>query len=462
RSPVVARLARPPPRRWPPGETPPAARAALQPPRAPPRAGHRSRTPGGGGGRPLPRGGQPRRARPAVGRARPLLSVRAAHPGRRAGPSRRPAPAPRTGGPPPLRRRRHRARGAAGRRRLVRQRGSEAGRVGDGARPPALRGGDRAVSPPAMAPEEVLRALARQGLDGAEVFLKHGRSRRLELTVGGEAAVWSEERAWAVRAGNRRGSFFAGGTGEPPPEGPWAPALGRLLVLPEASAGAPWSEPGDFDAPLIGESEGFGLLRTIGRELAVELPGARLLHAALEDGWSEGDLASSRGVRARRRQRVASLHVEASGPARPARIGNAPAAASLYLAAREARRFQAKALARHLADRLSVNASTTFPDELADRPLEVLLAPPAGARLLAGLLPLLVGPRAASRGAALRDPRGRLASDLLTVIDDGRLAGGVFEPPLDGEGVASREVVLVEDGIFRQALLALWQADGAG
>jgi len=313
-----------------------------------------------------------------------------------------------------------------------------------------------------MAPEEVLRALARQGLDGAEVFLKHGRSRRLELTVGGEAAVWSEERAWAVRAGNRRGSFFAAGTGEPPPEGPWPPPLGPLLVLPEASAGAPWSEPGDFDAPLIGESEGFGLLRTIGRELAVELPGARLLHAALEDGWSEGDLASSRGVRARRRQRVASLHVEASGPARPARIGNAPAAASLYLAAREARRFQAKALARHLADRLSVNASTTFPDELADRPLEVLLAPPAAARLLAGLLPLLVGPRAASRGAALRDPRGRLASDLLTVIDDGRLAGGVFESPLDGEGVPSREVVLVEDGIFRQPLLAWWQADGAG
>ena len=46
--------------------------------------------------------------------------------------------------------------------------------------------------------ESVLRALAKRGLTVAEVFAKHGRSRRIERTGATESAAFVQERAWAV------------------------------------------------------------------------------------------------------------------------------------------------------------------------------------------------------------------------------------------------------------------------
>ncbi|MFL6202897.1 MAG: metallopeptidase TldD-related protein [Thermoanaerobaculia bacterium] len=304
--------------------------------------------------------------------------------------------------------------------------------------------------------DDVMVALMRRGLPDVEVFARRGRSRRLEITPHTEISVFSQEQGWAVRAGDPRRSFFAAGTGEPLPGWPWPDPTGRALRLPEPSsvAAAPWNEPSELDAPLVGEREGLRLLESLGRELAAELPGARLLRAALEDGSSESEIVNSRGVRARTRARVATLHLEAAGPGRPAGFA---ASASVYLSAREARRFHPTALARRLADRLAVTAQGAPPPD-HDRG-ELLLAPPIVARLLCGLLPLLVGPRAGTLLAGLRDRRGRIGSERLTLVDNGRLPAGVLEAPVDGEGVPTREVVLVEEGVFRQPLLTWWQAE---
>ena len=305
----------------------------------------------------------------------------------------------------------------------------------------------------APALDEILRALLRRHLADVEVYVKRGRSRRVERTAFTETFSTSQEAAWAVRAGNRRGSFFTAATGTPSPEGPWPEPAGRALVIPEPAAVPAWSEPSDFDTPLIGEREGLRLLESLGRELANELPGARLLRAVLEDGSSEADLANSRGLRARTRHRIATLYLEAAGPGRPA------ASASLYVAAREPRRFHPTALARRLADRLAVTASGAAPERAVwERGGELLLAPPVVTRVLAGILPLLVGPGPGSR---LVGVRGRLGSERVTLIDNGRLPGGAFEAPVDGEGVPTREVVLVEEGVFRQPLLAWWQEGAA-
>jgi predicted Zn-dependent protease len=125
------------------------------------------------------------------------------------------------------------------------------------------------------------------------------------------------------------------------------------------------------------------------------------------------------------------------------------------VAAREPRRFHPTALARRLADRLAVSAAGAPPARDSG---DVLLAPGVAARMVAGLLPLLVGPGPGSR---LIGARGRFGSDRVTLIDNGRLAGGTFEAPVDGEGVPTREVVLVEEGVFRQPLLAWWQEGAA-
>jgi predicted Zn-dependent protease len=322
----------------------------------------------------------------------------------------------------------------------------------------------------------LLRDLVRRGFPEAEVLRKRGRSRRLVLELGSESSAFNQELAWAVRASSRRSSFFAAGAGEMPAGGPggrggkggagaasgsWPEPGGRPFRLPEPEVAPPWTQPSDFEAPLIGESEGLRLLASLGGELAAELPGSRLLHAALEDGSSEGELASSRGLRASFRRRLATLRLEVAGPGRPG------AEAALYLAAREARRFHPKALARRLADRLSIAARGTPPRQAgaAGGPAaeggELLLAPPVAVALLAGLLPWLVGPAAMARMSPLRDRRGRIGGDRLTIVDDGRLPGGALEWPVDGEGVPCREAVLVEGGVFRQPLLAWWQADGA-
>jgi PmbA protein len=90
----------------------------------------------------------------------------------------------------------------------------------------------------------------------------------------------------------------------------------------------------------------------------------------------------------------------------------------------------------------------------------MLLEPPVAAAVLAGLAPLFVGPGAVALARRLRDRRGRIGSPALTVIDDGRLPDGLLSAPVDGEGTATREVTLVEDGAFRQPLLAWWQGEG--
>jgi predicted Zn-dependent protease len=299
--------------------------------------------------------------------------------------------------------------------------------------------------------DEVLVSLLRRGLPDVEVFAKRGRSRRLEMSPVTETSIFSQEQGWAVRAGDPRRSFFATGTGEPTRDGPWPEPTGRPVRLPEPQVipASTWNEPSDFSAPLIGEREGLKLLESLGRELASELPGSRLLRAALEDGSSESEIVNSRGLRARSRNRVATLYLEAAGPGRAS-------SASIYLAAREARRFHPTALARRLADRLAVTAQGAPPDRDGG---EILLSPPVMARLLCGLLPLLVGPKAGTLLAGLRDRRGRIGSERLTLIDNGRLPGGALEAPVDGEGVPTREVVLVEEGVFRQSLLTWWQAE---
>lgn len=299
---------------------------------------------------------------------------------------------------------------------------------------------------------EILENLADAGFDEAEVYVKRGRSRRLERTLHTETSGFHHERGWAVRATTRRSSMFSVGTGEPPLTGPWPEPDGREIRLPEGGSVPAGSTPSDFDAPLVGEREGFELLRTLGRELDSELPGARLVHGLLEDGSSEAELRSSRDVSATVRSRLAVLRIEAVAPQGGPR-------ASLVIPEREARKLQPAALARRLADLLLVRAAPP-PDADRDRG-EILLAPAVGRRLLTGLLPLLVGSKAASRISRFRDRRGKVASEALTVIDDGRLAGGLLTAPVDGEGMTTREIVLVGEGNFRQPLVA-WDETRTG
>jgi predicted Zn-dependent protease len=291
--------------------------------------------------------------------------------------------------------------------------------------------------------------LGASGLNEVELYLKRGRSRRFEIGSHGRIAGTSEEEGWAVRASDERSSLFAAGSGAEPMLDSWPAPDGRPVRLPSAQPISAWKSPADLDAPLLVDSEAISLLEAIESHLVREVPGARLLRGVLEEGSSESDLANSRGVSVGFRSRAAALYLEVAGPWKGSE------GASFYLAEREARRFNPAALARQAANRLVLGHEGTAPDR--DRG-EMLLAPAVATRLLLALLPILVGTDGKDLVKALGDRSGRIGSPRLSLIDDGRYSGGVLEAPVDGEGYPTREVVLVEEGGFRQPLKTWRQA----
>ena len=297
---------------------------------------------------------------------------------------------------------------------------------------------------------DTLGALQKQGWEEVEVFHKKGRSRTLTYSSHSLVTSMRREEGWAVRAGDRRRSFFHAATGTPDPNTVWPEADGQGLRLPSPRPIPRWSAPSDFDASLVGEGEAQGIFEALARELDQEFPGARLISGYLDDGSSESQILSSREVVATVRHRSAVLRVEAMVMDQARR----PRSVSLLLAEREARRFSPAVIARRLADHLAVRVRGSAPPR--DRG-EFLLAPSVASALFEALSDLWVGPQAADRVAEIVDRRGRIGSDALTLVDDGRLPGGLLDAPVDGEGQPTRRVTLVEQGVFRQPLVAWWQ-----
>jgi TldD protein len=273
-----------------------------------------------------------------------------------------------------------------------------------------------------------------------EIFAKRGRTRRFELGPEGESFVQSAEAGWAVRAGDGARSRFAAGSGEPPAETVLPPPTSHPLRLPSPSPPrAGWRPPSGVELPLATEAEGWALLAGIARELARELAGARLVSARLDDGASASRLRSSTGIAAGSRARAATLRLEAEQ-------GGRRVAAEWI--ARAASELKPLAVARRVADRLQALA----PERPHAGELRLLLAPPVAARLVEALATRLVGEGAHAAVDELV-AAGRVASPLVTLIDDGGRPDGLLSAAADGEGVPTGEARLIEEGRFVAPLI---------
>ena len=293
-------------------------------------------------------------------------------------------------------------------------------------------------------------SLRRKGIEDVEMYLKQGRSRLFEVGPQGVIVSQSSEHGWAVRGSGLRTSVFIAGTDEPPANGPWPAPDGYPVPLPPAFSVDEWVEPADLDAPLLVEAEALDLLEACARELERELSGARLLRAVLEDGASESQIANSLGVETSTRARSATLFLEAAA------ADGASTRITELVAEREGRRFNPISVSRRLADRLIIRTRGRQVDR--DR-APCLLAPAVAAKILGGILPLLIGPEAAIRARARVDRQARLGSEALTIVDDPRLPGGLASASSDGEGVPTRSLLLVEEGTFRRSLVGWWQVE---
>lgn len=301
--------------------------------------------------------------------------------------------------------------------------------------------------------QELIRELRKaSGADQIEVYLKRGRSRRFVRSGGLEYASEAAEQGWAVRGTTERGSFFYCGTGDPDPAIQWPEPDGYPVLLPEPAEVPQWHPAAEIEAPLVSESEIRSLIGAIEKQLARTLPSARLDHLTLEDGQSQNWIGNSLGLLETWRGRAASIVVEASAaPDRGARI-------RLELVRREVREFSPRRLAERIVDLLTVRHDGR--PVTRDR-CEVVVAPHVASRLLAGLTPLFEA-GASERLVERVGGASRFASTALSVVDDGRLEGGVLAAPVDGEGTATREAILIENGAFCQPLLGWWQSRRGG
>ncbi len=83
--------------------------------------------------------------------------------------------------------------------------------------------------------------------------------------------------------------------------------------------------------------------------------------------------------------------------------------------------------------------------------------------LLANLCSAVSGYGLYKRASFLLDQLGRtIASDLITVYDDGRMVGGLGSRPFDGEGVATRKNTIVERGVLTSYLLDTYSGKKMG
>lgn len=288
------------------------------------------------------------------------------------------------------------------------------------------------------------------GHEVAELLVKEGRTRRSELNVQGLLSVLTAESGWALRAGGRDGSFFSAGTGRPPRTAPKSEPSGPVLRLPEPRPVADWQPARTVETALAVEAEAKGIVEGVCRELERALPAGRLLRAVLDDGSSDTLLVSSRGLHVAYKSRLATLHLEV------VHGSHAATHTVLQCVAPAAQEFQPKALASRLAELLVARGGGRGP---ARERGQMILAPAVGSALLAALSPLWIGRQASQRAAALSDRHDRLGSALVTIIDDGRLPSGALATPVDGDGLPTRAVTLVEEGRFRRPLVDWREAE---
>jgi PmbA protein len=93
----------------------------------------------------------------------------------------------------------------------------------------------------------------------------------------------------------------------------------------------------------------------------------------------------------------------------------------------------------------------------------VVFHPDVAGSLLGGILGAINGERVLQGASFLADSVGqKIASDLLTIIDDGTRAKGLASSPFDGEGVPTQRRTIVEQGVLQGFMYNTMVASRAG
>lgn len=101
--------------------------------------------------------------------------------------------------------------------------------------------------------------------------------------------------------------------------------------------------------------------------------------------------------------------------------------------------------------------------KVATKRVPVVFDQETAGSLLANLCSAVSGYGLYKRASFLLDQLDQtIASDLITVYDDGRMAGGLGSRPFDGEGLATRKNTIVERGVLKSYLLDTYSGKKLG
>ena len=100
---------------------------------------------------------------------------------------------------------------------------------------------------------------------------------------------------------------------------------------------------------------------------------------------------------------------------------------------------------------------------MATKRVPVIFDQETAGSLLGNLCSAVSGYGLYKRASFLLDQLGnRIASDLISVYDDGRMFGGLGSRPFDGEGLATRKNTIVERGVLKSYLLDTYSGKKLG
>jgi predicted Zn-dependent protease len=312
----------------------------------------------------------------------------------------------------------------------------------------------------------------RTGAPGAELYVKVGNTRRIEIDpwmtpapadpgdLQAQVAIL-DERGWALRAGGANRALFLADSGPLPEPSGWR-RLSRHSLRPgtlRLPSPSPAPTPGTAPAPAAGagehrpddeETAGLAFLHAVLRRLGERMPEARLIRARLDSGASAAVLASTTGVTGRTALRLTTVELDFT-----ASRGGRHAHCRLHRATSNLSSLSADSIASEIEERLTLATAPAPPFLPAG---EVVVSPALGCHLLVLLAPLLRGRGGWRRLRELGAGR-RLGPPQLQIVDDGALDGGWMSAELDDEGVPTRAVALVRDGEPGEPLLS-WEDDG--
>lgn len=305
---------------------------------------------------------------------------------------------------------------------------------------------------------EARDALARAGAPRWELYAKASSwEETLQRTGSATTTVRCQETGLAVRTRRHERTGFAAASGAGPRA--WRAAVEAALSVEQPDAIDPLPPPEKLGttplqtAPPGAPSPGWGesVLTRLESEVGEASDGRlRLLRASVRLGEAGWILHTAEGFTATHLGASCLLLAEVGGTAagRPAwrELVPIPSASSLDPAV----------VARRLVDPLLL---LDTPSAARSGVEDVLLDRAVAAHLLGGLVSLLV----ASEPNQNMPFQGQLlGSELLTLVDDRLGLEGPLTAPCDGEGLPSREIVLVDRGVLRGRLASYRDAVRAG